>query len=161
MHFNIARSSLQNEACCLRRNAAAAATSFVMALATIALIGCLASQKVVASPTAPSSSTSVTEQDDGKSIELLKGQTLFVRLASNPTTGYQWKLRGDTAPLDLVKSDFSGDTHSGNKVGVGGTESFQFTAKAAGKAVLKLEYRRPWEKDVPAAKTFTLTVVVK
>lgn len=157
MHFNIARSSLQNKAYCKSRNAAAAAALFT----SIALIGCLANQKVVASATATGSSVTVTEQDDGKSIKLDKGQTLVLRLAANPTTGYRWIPQGSPTPLELIKSDFASDAQAKNLAGAGGTQSLRFTAKAAGKAVLKLEYRRPWEKDGAAAKTFTVTVIVK
>jgi len=30
-----------------------------------------------------------------------------------------------------------------------------------GKATVVMEYRRPWEKDKPAARTFTVTVDLK
>jgi inhibitor of cysteine peptidase len=161
MYLILDTSSSQNRAECIRSKATAVATVFVMALAATAIIGCSAKQKVVATPTVPSSPITVTEQDNSKSIELAKGQIIFVRLASNPTTGYQWMQQRDAAPLELVKSDFASDTPAKNMAGVGGTQSLQFVAKSAGKAILNLEYRRPWEKDVAAARTFTLTVVVK
>ena len=46
-------------------------------------------------------------------------------------------------------------------VGVGGTTEWTLSAVKGGKAVVKLEYRRPWEKDKPAEKTFTFTVDVR
>jgi inhibitor of cysteine peptidase len=161
MHFNIARSPLQNKAYRIRLKTAVTATHFAMVVASIAFIGCSANQQLVASPTTPGPAITITEQDHGKSIELPKGQTLVIRQASNPTTGYQWMLQGSSAPLELMKSDFSRDAHGEKMVGVGGAQVFQFAAKTAGNTVLKLEYRRPWEKEAPAAKRFTVTVVAK
>ena len=86
---------------------------------------------------------------------------MLVRLTSNPTTGYEWTVKDSPAPLELLKSDFARDPEAKNMVGAGGTQTLQFAAAAAGTAALKLEYRRPWEKDVAAAKTFKVTVAVK
>ena len=42
-----------------------------------------------------------------------------------------------------------------------GYQTIEFVAKSAGEVLLKLEYRRPWEKDAPPARTFTVTIAVK
>jgi inhibitor of cysteine peptidase len=161
MNFDIDTPILHDQSECARHNATMGARTVLMVVAAIALIGCSAKQKNVSTPTNTGSAISITEQDSGKSIEMAKGQTLFMRLPSNPTTGYQWTLQGNAAPLELIKSDFASDSQAKNMVGVGGTQSFQFTAKSVGQTVVKLEYRRPWEKDTAAAKTFIVTVVVK
>jgi predicted secreted protein len=36
-----------------------------------------------------------------------------------------------------------------------------FEAVAVGQTTLDLVYHRPWEKDVPPARTFGVTIVVK
>ena len=43
---------------------------------------------------------------------------------------------------------------------VGGShwEVFTFQATTAGEGKLKLEQRRPWEKDEPATRTFSVTI---
>ncbi len=125
------------------------------------LTGRSSGQQPVATPDAAGSPITVTDADNGKSIEVAKGGTLLVRLTSNPTTGYEWVVTGNPATLELLKSDFARDPEAKNMVGAGGTQTLQFAATAAGSAALKLEYRRPWEKDVAAAKTFRVTVVVK
>lgn len=99
----------------------------------------------------------VTEKDDGKSVQVMVGQTLAIQLPSNPTTGYQWVLARDLGPLVGGRQRF---TPSGaNMPGAGGAETFKFLAKETGSVTLTLEYRRPWEND-PPTKTFTVTVKV-
>jgi len=102
----------------------------------------------------------VTDQDNGKTIELAKGRTLVVELPSNPTTGYGWEVKGDPAPLKLISSDFKQPDESG-KAGAPGVQQFRLEAGAAGTSTLKLVYRRPWEKHVAPARTFSLNVNVR
>ena len=145
----------------MRHTAIALVRVIVAALAAGAIIGCSAKHATVAAQTAPPAAITITDQDNGKLLEVVRGQTLLVRLASNPTTGYQWALQGDPAPLELIKSDFASAPLSKDLAGAGGIQTVQLTAKSAGRAALKLDYRRSWEKDVPAAKTFAVTVIVK
>ena len=100
----------------------------------------------------------VTDQENGKTISLSKGATLIVQLASNPSTGYSWAVKGDSAPLKLVSSDHKQD--QSGKIGAPGTQQFRFEATASGASTLKLTYHRPWEKGVAPARTFTLHVNV-
>ena len=44
--------------------------------------------------------------------------------------------------------------------GVGGTYTFRFKAVAAGEALLRLVYARPWESENPA-RTFGVTLMIK
>ncbi len=123
--------------------------------------GSSATRAVAAVQDGSGSPVTVTEQDAGTPVEMVKGQMLLVRLESNPTTGYQWMVGGNPAPVEFVRSDFAADPHSKNPVGAGGTQTLQLVAKATGTAQLKLEYRRPWEKNVAPARTVTFSVVVK
>lgn len=90
-------------------------------------------------------------------------QTLLVKLAGNPTTGYRWsltKLDGDAIEM-VGKPEYVPDKAPKGIVGSGGTFRFLFRALKSGKATLSLAYARPWEKDAAPAKTFRLTVEVK
>jgi len=101
---------------------------------------------------------------DGQQVELRQGQVLVVTLDSNPTTGYSWAVAAvDTAILAQAGDPvYRGpDDQKTPLVGAGGSETFRFTAPSAGSTTLRLEYRRPWEKDQPAAQTYTLQVVVR
>jgi inhibitor of cysteine peptidase len=103
----------------------------------------------------------ITEQDSGKTIELAVGQKVNVQLPSNPTTGYQWIVLGDSAPLKLVGSDYAASPQAAGRMGAAGIQTLRFTATGSGKVELNLGYKRPWELDVPLAKTFSATIVVK
>jgi len=161
MHFNTESSALQRSTGSKRHGESIVAIFAVAAIMASAFIGCSAKRTSVAMAANPGQAITITEQDSGKTISMATGQTLFVGLASNPSTGYQWMLQGTPAPLELAKSDFAGDPQQSNVPGAGGTQQLQLTAKAAGTVVLTLEYRRPWEKDVPPARTYAVTVVVK
>ena len=114
------------------------------------------------SPGAPQKSASsvviLTDEDNGKEIDLPAGDTLMLRLKSNPSTGYSWAIKGDPSPLRLVKSSTKKNAQTGHAVGAPVTQEFRLTAVSAGMASLTLEYRRPWEYNVAPAKTFKVKV---
>jgi len=88
------------------------------------------------------------------------GDRLVVRLPSNPSTGYAWTVRSDTRPtLSLTGRSYVPPGDDG-RVGASGTAVLRFRAAATGMTVLRLSYARAWEKGVPPARTFTLTVRV-
>ena len=157
MHLNIDGRHLQ-----LRRRIVRL-TLFVGASAVFSwcvVVVSLGSIAINAAADAPPPIT-VTEQDSGKTIEIAVGQKMLVQLPSNPTTGYRWSVLGNPAPLKFVKSDYATDPRAAGRIGTEGVQTLRFTAKSSGKVELKLGYIRPWEKDVPAAKTFSVTLVVK
>jgi inhibitor of cysteine peptidase len=132
----------------------------VFLVAMLSMAGCSA---INASGASGNNEVAAGSAEDGKQIDLSQGQVLVVTLDSNPTTGYSWAVAAvDTSLLtqdgDAVYN--AQDTQKTPLVGAGGSETFRFTASAAGSTTLRLEYRRPWEKDQPADQTYTLQVVV-
>ena len=125
----------------------------------------LAQQPGVSASGAPgkadASALTLTDQDNGKAIELASGAMLIVQLPSNPSTGYSWSAQGDTSPLKLVKSNQVEQKQSSQRVGAPGIQVLQFKATGPGTTTLDLAYRRPWEKDVPPAKAFSVKVTVR
>ena len=76
----------------------------------------LGQQATSASKVRPSSSNVVlTEQDNGKDIDLTIGSTLVVKLPSNPSTGYNWTVVGEPSPLKLQKTSFRKGTDEGHQ----------------------------------------------
>jgi predicted secreted protein len=97
------------------------------------------------------------------SLKALKaGGELEVQLPANHTTGYSWTAVPVENPVLMGegKATYQENTTEG-KVGVGGVEIWQFKATKAGREDLKFEYRRPWEKETPAAKTVRIQVTVQ
>ncbi len=126
----------------------------VVLLATLVLAtGCGTSKEV-----------KLDANNNGDQVELKKGQSLIIELASNPTTGYAWQV----AELDQSVLQQTGeaqfkqpDSSEPPLVGAGGVEVFRFEAKGTGQTALKLVYRRAWEEGVEPLETFSIQVEVR
>lgn len=103
----------------------------------------------------------VGEGDDTLHEKLSVGDVLELVLEGNPTTGYQWQVKA----LDMDVLDWAeGPTYTPSqpqRIGSGGTYRFRFKAIKRGKALLRLEYRRPWEEGASAARTLTCKATVR
>jgi len=128
----------------------------MVVVSVLALVGALVLGACVPGP----GGKVITKADNGKTVEVAKGSEVQVVLESNPTTGYSWQVKEVDASIlkQVGEPAFKADSSA---VGAGGKETFTFNAAGAGQTTLKMEYRRPWEKDVPAVETFSVTVVVK
>jgi inhibitor of cysteine peptidase len=107
-----------------------------------------------------SSTTTITDQDNGSDVDLSAGGTLIVKLPSNPSTGYGWAVAGDPAPLKLQKRSYQKNTKS-HAAGAPGMQILQFSASSTGMGNLVVEYRRSWEYNTPPAKSFNVRVNVR
>ncbi len=105
----------------------------------------------------------LTDSDNGASVKLRNGGELVISLESNPSTGFAWVI-AEPAPAALESQgdpEYVPPAGATPAVGAAGTEIFTFKATAEGSAELALEYRRGFEPDVPAEKTFSVTVEIK
>jgi inhibitor of cysteine peptidase len=102
----------------------------------------------------------ITEDMNGQTINLAKGETLTLSIEGNPTTGYSWNLTSVDEAV-LKSAGEPGYDSSSTLTGAGGTYTFKFSAVEAGTTTLKLDYYRTFEKDVAPIKSFEVTVVVK
>ena len=104
----------------------------------------------------------VTSVAGDQRVELRRGQELIVTLDANPTTGYRWEIvDGAPAALEPVgEGHYAPAPVPCGRVGSGGTMTWRFRAVGPASGTLRLEYRRPWEKDSPPARTFNCAVVV-
>lgn len=135
-------------------------TLAVMAM-MVAVLGACGSKDEGAGDTLPAAGD-VTVTASGPAA-LKVGQTLVVTLSSNPSTGYSWTV--STAPDSAVLTQEGDITYTPSNPdvvmpGSGGSETVRFTATAAGTTKLVLDYRRPWETDVPPVETVTIDVTV-
>lgn len=101
----------------------------------------------------------LTAQDHGKLIKCQTRQELTIELESNPSTGYTWQvIKGDTLHLRLLREEYVPGTTE--RMGAAGKQRLHFQTLTTGRAPLLLEYRRPWEKEVEAVKSFQVTLVI-
>jgi len=100
----------------------------------------------------------IGDSDSGKTITVPKGGKLIVRLASNPTTGYQWQISSlDQEYLKPVGEPVY-ELPTTDRIGSGGTQVFTFITLKPGKTMLVLDYERSWEKK--PVKKFTVTILI-
>jgi inhibitor of cysteine peptidase len=103
----------------------------------------------------------VGDAENGRAITLSRGDELVVSLTSNPSTGYTWRIaRDDPARLKPLGAP-SYERPSESILGGAGRQVFRFRAESSGTAALTLDYSRPWEKNVQAAKTYQLRLNVE
>jgi len=105
-------------------------------------------------------SVKLSEKDLGRTVEMSVGDVLEVILKGNPTTGYIWDVASpDKGMLKQVgEAEFEPDRKAR---GSGGNILLRFEAVKVGKTMLKLIYRRPFEKNKRPTKTFEVKVTVK
>ncbi|MGB7848998.1 MAG: protease inhibitor I42 family protein [Candidatus Acidiferrum sp.] len=99
------------------------------------------------------------ESDESTHICLYPGDTLTIKLVSNPTTGFTWTNPESPTNLALLSSKSTRDP--ADPVGAPGFQVFSFNATAPGESVLVLKYLRPFEKNTPPAKMFHLFITIE
>ena len=110
-----------------------------------------------------STTVTITEAQNGQTVTAQVGDTVDIRLAGNPTTGYAWEVVAYSKSLPVTSQTYIPDPTCKKCVGSGGTYSFilQPTFLAAGgKHVTRLAYYRSWEGPASAINTFSVTINV-
>jgi predicted secreted protein len=131
--------------------------NLLISAAAIALAGCASNQYPGTPEEVP---LRLEERDAGRSVELQRGKRVTLRFEANRSAGYRWSLAesGDGG-LEQVGEPFY--TREKSVPGGGGAEYWTFRATRAGNKELRFEYRRPWERDKPAAKGLSYTINVR
>lgn len=110
----------------------------------------------------PARDLTLEEGDSGRTVTLPKGGVVRVRLQTTPGTGFSWVESGrDDGVLERTGDEVAQESGAPKTVGGSVSETLTYKAVAAGRTQVKLEYRRVWEKDVPAEKTFEIAVSVE
>jgi predicted secreted protein len=103
----------------------------------------------------------VTEKDNKSELSLPKKGILIVRLGVSPGTGFSWHITHcDQNRLKLL-GDPVFEALEEVKPGLSEQQVFRFKALTVGPSVLKLAYRREWEKDASLTKTFKIKVKIQ
>jgi predicted secreted protein len=90
----------------------------------------------------------LSEQDDGREIEIRVGESMELALPETSGTGYKWNFGARAEPILKLEED----AYSQTAAGPGGNRMrrLRFTAVAPGEATLELSYGRSWERRAPA-----------
>jgi predicted secreted protein len=103
------------------------------------------------------------EESNGKTVEIVQGQSFAIGLDENASTGYSWQVKAVDKTLGSpTKTTIPPDT---NKPGASGVAKFTFSTKSPLVKVgdsykIDLDLARPWAETVPPAKTFEMTVKI-
>jgi len=111
----------------------------------------------------------VTEADNGKTINLENGETFYLRLPENPSTGYRWELNlTQGLNVSLGPDNTPGEYYPPEQpegieqplVGAGGVRLWEIKAVAEGSQQVTGVYKRPWENGTTEGDAFRLNVEV-
>ncbi len=132
----------------------------ILAFVVPVVLSIMLSVASACSPPQQTSAISLSADDAGRRIELSKGHTLNISLASNPTTGYRWEAKD--LDEEILRQIGEPEFESQSKlVGAPGVEILRFQAVGAGRTALNLVYRRSWEMNVQPLETYSVEVVVR
>ena len=106
----------------------------------------------------------ITEANNGTTISLEKGETFYLRLQDNPTTGYSWKLNLSQGlnTTDILGTYSQSESKEGEKpiVGAGGVHLWEIKADSKGNQQVTAIYKRSWENETGTEDKFVLNVEV-
>jgi inhibitor of cysteine peptidase len=97
---------------------------------------------------------SLTEADNGRSVDLRVGETVEITLPENATTGYRWAI--DRLDPGIVEASESKPRYPSGQVGSAGQETFAFKATKPGSGEVRLKYWRHFEGDASVTKRFRI-----
>jgi inhibitor of cysteine peptidase len=101
----------------------------------------------------------VNESQNTATVYMNRSNLITVRLAENPSTGFQWNLT-TTAGLSIIKDEYVPDDTSGKLVGSGGTHIWDISTDNIGEQKIQAIYKRSWEPTTGNESTFSMTVEV-
>ena len=78
-----------------------------------------------------------------------------IELPSNRTTGHRWEANYDKLLLQLSTTNYE---RVSAKTGGGGTESFAFIPCKKGITLIRMVYKRPWEKTNTKEAQYEVTI---
>ncbi len=89
---------------------------------------------------------------------IAKGDTLKIKMASNPTTGFKWEQASKIKPkvVKFINSEYKARDNKSGMIGVGGNEIWYYSAKKTGELYLHFTYKKG--NEIANEKYFKITV---
>lgn len=101
----------------------------------------------------------VNESQNTGMVYMNQSKIITVRLAENPTTGFQWNLT-TTPGLRILKDEYVPSDTSGKMVGSGGTHVWDISTEMPGQQEIRAVYKRSWEPTTGNESTFSMKIIV-
>jgi inhibitor of cysteine peptidase len=137
----------------------------ICCLCAVAFMGCISNPQnpnptpVPTGTAIPVGHLVVNETQNNATVSMTKGNFITIRLAENPTTGFQWNLT-TTPGLSIVSDEYVPSDTSGKLVGSGGTHTWNISTEMIGDQKVSAVYKRPWEPIAGNETFFSMTIVV-
>jgi len=131
-------------------------THYLLLTSVIFLSACAAPTPA---PEEPAQSSMPALTDPTQPILVKAGETFFIVVESNPTTGYHWEIVGDLNGVELVSREYT----AGEPVipGSGGVEVWIFKAVSSGETLVTLGNFPPDTNVTEPEQTTAFTVTIK
>jgi inhibitor of cysteine peptidase len=106
---------------------------------------------------------SLTNANNGQSIEVRQGDEIILRLSENPTTGYRWHIdRADGLEQEMAQHTTGADRPDPNpRFGQGGVRELRFRAKEPGEQRLELKHWQEWEGERSVTERFGVDIRIR
>ena len=112
--------------------------------------------KVTTSAPAPTLVT-ITESQNGQIVPVHIGDDIAITFVASGGTGYEWAMQ----PVSSKDLTISKPEYTALKPGLAGgplQTVFNLTMTHTGNATIRFTFSRPWMKNTPPDKTFTITL---
>ena len=108
---------------------------------------------------APKAMLSLVETDNGRTVDIRRGETVQVSLPENATTGYRWAIdRCDEEFIEVLATE---PHYTARGRGAGGEVAFTFHGKKIGTGEIVLKHWRHWEGDSSVTSRFRIRLRVQ
>jgi len=101
----------------------------------------------------------VNESQNTGTVYMNQSKIITVRLAENPSTGFQWNLT-TTPGLRIIKDEYVSSDTSGKMVGSGGTHVWDISTEMLGQQEIRAVYKRSWEPTTGNESAFSMKIIV-
>lgn len=102
---------------------------------------------------------SITETENGRTVDIRLGESVRINLPENATSGYRWAI--DHFNKSVLEPVAAEPQYQASGVGSGGLVAFVFKGKKAGSGEVTLKYWRHWEGDASVINRFHIRLHVQ
>lgn len=99
----------------------------------------------------------LTERDDGRSVEVRPGDEIVLRLAETPTTGFRWRVDRLADGLEPAGDAF--ELAPNPQFGSGGSRELRFRVARPPRGRLELRHWQEWSGDASITRRFAVELV--